>query len=352
MKKLFWTFSIFFLLNNGLFANRIFEDYPWLTTLIQQDNCSSEKVEIYQTGIFTYLLITDANGVATLYNSVGQFYCQSASNFDCVALYNLEGPTDSWDCASNNTASTCVITITNTQCRRVGIYDENDNLLTTINRGPQPNGPPGIVAPVWEDPLPLDEDENRTYIFKENNFVLGRQTVSCANPQIEVVSDYFSGCTDAIGRAEITNIGCRTITVYNTSSGVLGIYEPGAIFGLLVGPQIYIFLAGTDTIGINQNENGLISLDSGGCETTSSPAILEDYPWLADLIDPNNCSTEKVDIYQSGIYNYLLVRDRDGISTMYNAEGQFYCQNASNYDCIAAYNLGIPIDSWNCGKAN
>lgn len=515
MKKLFFIIPIFFLLITGTFANNIFENYPWLTDLVEQENCSTEKVEVYQSGIFTYLLVTDADAVAILYNDAGTFYCQSASNFDCVALYNLVGPVDIWDCATNN-SSTCSVTITNTlcrfisvydendnlltqmaggpapngppgqvapewedsrplgatesrtyifkennfvlgrqtvscanpqiesvsnytdgcndgvglaqlkntgcrtitayntgggvvgnyapdeefllstgpfihilvagmdtlaiisddntsmfaeidsggcgeegdgcfatvtntQCRRVGIYDENDNLLTTMNNGPAPNGPPGIVAPIWEDSRPLGATESRTYIFKEGNLVLGRQTVSCANPKIEVVSNYFSGCTDAIGRAEITNIGCRTITVHNTNSEVIGTYGPGVTFDLSVGPQIYIFLAGTDTIGINQNENGLITLDSGGCETTSNPAIFQDYPWLTDLVDPNSCSTEKIDVYQSGIFNYLLVTDASGVEIMYNADGIFYCQNASNYDCIAAYGLGLPIDAWNCG---
>lgn len=580
MKKLFWTICTFLYLSNGIFASTIFEAYPWLSDLVQQDNCSNEKIEVFQTGIFTYLLVTDADGKAILYNQSGQFYCQNAPNFDCVALYNLEGPIDSWDCASN-LSSTCTITITNTQCRGIGVYDENDNFLTSMVPGPHPFGPQGQAPSIWEDPRPLGVDENRVYIFKENNLVLGRQTTSCANTQIAVVSQYFSGCTDALGIAELTNSGCRTIEVHNTSSEVLSTHAPGEDFTLSTGLSIHILIAGEDTLGVNANAHGDFDINSGGCEaggnqptssipdnfedyfviytlckgdtlsvpnpvrtiqcpappqpigggivenfpfgrapdwrsntganfsvsfragsstlhlyptettmyegsyptfscggaagplglpikylvlvedtenctsdgqpnfvieacigdiielpspnqvgqtqrticddavelagggvaelvelsgtaikvriqdagtfsvngvggsvqsiynsaTVQSPcptisyqfevklktdcgetgeigenvALFTDYPWLTEFVNPNNCSTESVELYQTGIFFYLLVKDGNGVETLYNASGQFYCQNANNYDCVAAFNLGSPIDSWTCG---
>jgi len=691
------------------------------------------------------VLVTDANDVAILYNQTGQFYCQSASNFDCVALYNLEGPIEAWDCASQvsdtcaitilnlecrrigvydendnfltlmesgtntfgssglhptiwedprplggdenrsyifkennlvlgrqsvscaraitqievvsnyfsgctdvldrfelrNTGcrtievhnsnsdvvsthapgetffastgviisiliagsdtlsinaddrndlqvdsggceadgeSTCGVTITNTQCRGIGVYDENDNFLTSMAPGPHPFGPTGQAPSIWEDPQPLGVDEERVYIFKENNLILGRETVSCANAQINVVSKYFSGCTDAIGIAELTNTGCRTITVHNTRSEVLSTHEPGEDFVLFTGPTIYILLAGADTLGVNANAHGDFGINSGGCEpegnkpmstipenfedyyviytlckgdtlsvpnpvrtiqcpgsppppgggivenfpflrapewtsstgdnfsvsfrlgtselrlfptettmyegvyatfscggaagplgfpikylvlvedsqnctsdgqpnfvieacvgdiielpspnqvgqpeqyvcdeniildggsvaelvelngtamkvqikeagkfsingmgrhiqtiynraTVENPcplisyqfevklkadcstgggniALFDDYPWLTDLVNSNNCTAESVELYQTGIFFYLLVKEATGTETLYNGNGQFYCQNASNYDCLAAYNLGSPIDSWTCG---
>jgi len=263
MKKLFWTISVFLFLSNGLFATTIFEDYPWLNNIVQQDNCTSEKVEVYQTGIFRFILVTDANGVAILYNELGQFYCQSASNFDCVALYNLEGPIDSWDCASSMETS-CLITITNTQCRRIGVYDENDNFLTSMAPGPHPFGPLNQTSSIWEDPRPLGVEENRRYIFKENNFVLGSQSVSCSNTQINAVSNFFSGCTDALGIAELKNTGCRTIEVHNTSSEVLSTHAPGEDFFLSTGLRIYILIAGADTLGVNANAFGDFDINSGG----------------------------------------------------------------------------------------
>jgi len=63
------------------------------------------------------------------------------------------------------------------------------------------------------------------------------------------------------------------------------------------------------------------------------------FSWLPDLVNPSNCSNEKVEIYEGFIYDYILVTDANGVEKMYNTDGQFYCQNASNYDCIAAYRL-------------
>ncbi len=575
MKKLFWTISMCLFFSNGLFATTIFETYPWLTDIVQQDNCISEKVEVYEISIFTYLLVTDTDGVATLYNQDGLYYCQSASNFDCIALYNLEGPIDSWDCAANQESS-CSITITNTQCRGVGVYDEHDNFITSMVSGPHPFGPPNQASSIWEDPRPLGVDEDRVYIFKENNFVLGSQTVSCANTQITVSSKYFNGCTDALGIAEITNTGCRTIEVHNTRSEVVSTHEPGETFYLTAGPSIHILMAGLDTLGINANAYGDYDLNSGGCEEEGNPpsstipenfedyyviytlckgdtlsvpnpvrtiqcpapppgpgiienfpflqvpdwtsstganfsvsfspgaselhlfptettmyegdynpfscggpagplglpikylvlvedsencgsngqpnfvieacagdiielpspnqvgsirrticddfielaggsvaelveengtsmkvrikdagkfsvngiggriesiynratvqsscpvtsyqfevklkadcsetggnaALFEDYPWLNNLVNLNDCSTESVELYQTSIFFYLLVKDATGKETLYNANGQFYCQHSPNFDCVAAYDLGSPIDSWSCG---
>jgi len=86
-------------------------------------------------------------------------------------------------------------------------------------------------------------------------------------------------------------------------------------------------------------------------EGDSNPAVFVDYPWLTNFVNPTNCSTEKVEVYQTGIYNYLLVTDANGVAKLYNQDGLFYCQNSSNYDCVAAYSLGSPIDSWTCGLA-
>jgi len=69
------------------------------------------------------------------------------------------------------------------------VFDENDNLLTTMRSGPHPFGPPDQPASIWEDTRPLMEGTTRTYVFKENILILGRRTVSCDIPNINVVSN-------------------------------------------------------------------------------------------------------------------------------------------------------------------
>jgi len=225
------------------------------------------------------------------------------------------------------------------------VYDEDDNLLTTIAKGPYPTTPLPHTPSQWTDPRPLAANATRTYVFKENILILGRQTVSCDNPNIDVVSNQNSGCTDAFGSTELTNIGCRTIQVVNSSGNVIKTAAPGEVFTLADGP-LRVFLAGNDTLSV-RNIVGTLTINSGGCEETTAP-IFNDYPWLTDLVNPTGCSTEKVAVYQQGIYFFLLVTDASGDSKLYNQNGQFYCQHTATYDCVAAYNLGAPVDSWTC----
>ena len=378
----------------------IFSDYSWLTDLVNPTNCSYEKVAVYQSGIYTYLLVTDANGAATLYNQDGLFYCQNSSNYDCVAAYNLGNAIDTWSCSGadggcasvvqpvcgvdgrtyNNECEAmragvaiafnspcnidpsdqCFFTITNTQCRRIGVYDASDRLLTTIDRGPAPNAPLGSTTPEWTDPNPLTAGETRTYIFKEGNFVLGRQTASCENTELLVTSTEANGCTDAIGVSQIRNTGCRTITVYNTNSEVLQTAEPDAIINLLTGPSIFILLAEQDTLAIISTEQDeIVDVDSGVCDegpiatppNQNQHQIFTEFPWLTDIINPDNCAGETVIVYSAGIYKYLYVVTNAG-GELYFQDGTFYCQDAPNYDCRGTYGLTTVVNDWVCTNLN
>lgn len=465
--------------------NEIFDRFPWLTNLVNPTDCTTEEITVYTVGVHSFVLVTDAMGIATLYNQEGQFYCQNADNYDCIAAYQLEQPIDNWSCATAATCdeaalvqalqrrgaqcyevsniskipyngtnyyrttlglslndffngglfpcgvqenfgaiydcegqeicqvsltppsseqnaelcnsllqqestviwtnpnsnckiedpfevafiqntinenrfvvnrdgdtcrivseivqfdfygftffkitenpfvnaacpdflptsrihsctgrfiggtgyapscansilcpflfeaaiqgkviwsasneNTCNIIITNNECRRIDIYDEQDNLLTTMQPGPNDNNAPFTDSPVWEDPRPLADTETRTYIFKENNLVIGQQTVSCANREIEVVSDYEDGCFTATGDILLTNTGCRTISIFNnTLNEVVGMIEPGERSGLGLNPFIYILLAENDTLDIFVFR-GSGDIDSGGCEETPTP---------------------------------------------------------------------------------
>jgi len=76
--------------------------------------------------------------------------------------------------------------------------------------------------------------------------------------------------------------------------------------------------------------------------------LFDRYTWLSVFADPTDCTTEKVEEYESFLYEYLLITFADGQEALYNAQGTFYCRNASNYDCVAAYRLDGPTASWTC----
>jgi len=87
------------------------------------------------------------------------------------------------------------------------------------------------------------------------------------------------------------------------------------------------------------------------CSSSSPSAIFTDFPWLASLVSPTDCTIESIQVYQQGIFNFLLIKNEFGEEQLYFENGQFYCQNSANYDCVAAYGLGAPTDTWNCGDS-
>ena len=337
--------------NDNNESNEIFNDYTWLSTLFNATNCSNEKVAVHQTGIYTYLLVTDAAGVATLYNQDGQFYCQNSANYDCLAAYNLTERIEQWTCTSTP-VSNCQVSITNNECRFLRIYDENDVLLT-VNE----DGRPSAIRPndVWQDTRPLGGGESRTYIFKDGILELGRQIVTCANPNIALVNRYEDGCIENMEPSELTNTGCSLLRVFNSGGGLMGRAFPGETLVLEDIGQYQIMMVDNDTIEVSLNF-GVRDIDTGGCPVQTNynnVQIFETYAWLRDLIDLNTCSTERVEVWQARTVTYLWVIDANGNGTLYTENGQVQCRPAPSFpiNCFQAYELRDLIAVWICGSA-
>jgi len=101
---------------NSLFAQTDFSEFPWLTDVIDtEDCCQNQRVIAYQSGIFTFIYIergADCQSKGNeLYFEDGTFYCVDASNYDCRTAYNLleENATTLWNCGSGPTNETFTI---------------------------------------------------------------------------------------------------------------------------------------------------------------------------------------------------------------------------------------------------
>jgi len=80
-----------------------------------------------------------------------------------------------------------------------------------------------------------------------------------------------------------------------------------------------------------------------------------EFPWLNDLIDPNNCCDNRsIQVYNSGIYQFVYIEGEASCSsnsgTLYFQDGTFYCSDADGLDCRAAYQLSEQdiAKSWTC----
>lgn len=76
--------------------------------------------------------------------------------------------------------------------------------------------------------------------------------------------------------------------------------------------------------------------------------IFTDYPWLNDIVSPNDCiNGETVQVYTEGIYSFVFYK-----GTMYFQDGTYYCADADNFSCIEAYGLTNLSGTWTCDGDN
>ena len=85
--------------------------------------------------------------------------------------------------------------------------------------------------------------------------------------------------------------------------------------------------------------------DSSGSE------IFQTYPFLKDLVDPTNCTTEKIEVYDKGNYAYINISYANGTVDFYLNTGTYYCGNRPNRVCTELYNLTDSdiTTTWSCG---
>jgi len=85
-------------------SSGFFADYPWLTNLIDEQNCAGgTKVSEYAYNeSYNFIHIEQAGGSSALYFQDGAFYCADAPNYSCLSLYGLTNSTGNWQCQNEN----------------------------------------------------------------------------------------------------------------------------------------------------------------------------------------------------------------------------------------------------------
>jgi len=99
---------IFFMLLTqvGLIAQNedpIFNDFPWLNLLIDQNNCEFTNVDVYIDNAGTQFVYVTIGDTQRLFYGDGEFACLTASNINCLEFCGIgqNNLVDSWVCPSD-----------------------------------------------------------------------------------------------------------------------------------------------------------------------------------------------------------------------------------------------------------
>jgi len=87
-----------------LIEGTVFEEFPWLNSLIDENDCGTASVSLYKSGAY-YFVYVETGSSSNLYYQDGTFYCADGPDRFCPALYNLTSPDQVWECTSNGNAT-------------------------------------------------------------------------------------------------------------------------------------------------------------------------------------------------------------------------------------------------------
>ncbi len=88
-------------------AARLFENYNWLHSHMDPNNCEAGAsiMEYKYPGTnFRFLHMTEADGHGSLYSQDGIWYCTDSDNYSCTEAYGLSQAMSSWTCSASSTA--------------------------------------------------------------------------------------------------------------------------------------------------------------------------------------------------------------------------------------------------------
>ncbi len=78
----------------------------------------------------------------------------------------------------------------------------------------------------------------------------------------------------------------------------------------------------------------------------TGPPFLNDYPWLADVLDFNNCSGTTIEVHQGRSTNYVYINTPSS-GVLYETVGTVFCTDYPGLNCADFYGIGL-LNSWSC----
>ncbi len=138
-----------------------------------------------------------------------------------------------------------------------------------------------------------------------------------------------------------TNIGVN----FTNGFGV----QPGAV--IRQGAQNYTCQKSGCTNDEACNYNPFAEADDGSCVTGFDAGLFNDYPWILNELNEEDCSNSGVILYEINGQEYIYIFKPDG-NTLYPFNRSWECRDGNGYNCRELYNLSndnLVSNSCACG---
>jgi len=75
--------------------------------------------------------------------------------------------------------------------------------------------------------------------------------------------------------------------------------------------------------------------------------LVKDFPWLTTRLNIKNCANNVVSRYNEPAKTFVAINSNDAL-VLYDTDGEVYCTDRDNLDCLSTYNLNEPTSEWAC----
>ena len=159
------------------------------------------------------------------------------------------------------------------------------------------------------------------------------------------------------GYIDPSDCGSTTVEIFEGELVDL-IYIQSAGFGTLIDTDGNFYCADGGAISCLSTYGLEIPYLTLTCENlgignrNSDNEIFNVYPWLNNIIDPTDCGTATIQVFNnSRAFAYLFIQQGDS-GILYFEDGSVLCTDAANYSCLDAYQIGDNNSKWSCSDSN
>lgn len=377
----------------------IFEDYSWLSSYVNQNNCNNEVVTLYNGGGSNYIYVENSTG-GTLYNQDGRRYCTNRPGLDCITFYNLNQIEGSWacseasvDCGIGGCTDTdacnynpqaefndgsCDFGVTNCSnpcsaslgCANPAALNYNSN--ATCDDG-SCEFPVGCDADIFTNYAWLNNIVNQTNCTNEKitlykkgafNYLLveyDNEDVLYFSSGIRYCSDSKDGfCVNAYDLSEVEkswrcgaciDSGCTPVSCSTdpcTNGGVYAWNSSSCSCELTESTVRGCDDPAATNYNTNANciDNSLCTYaEESDCNDTS---LFSTFSWLNSMVNRNGCTDESVTRYDVGRISYIYITTGNTGFLRYE-NGNRACSDSGDGRCPQIYNLTNIGACWSCG---